>query len=320
MRIAAVVHPTSLLGKELRERLETRADLCTELRLLSDDEEEVGQVTEAAGAAAFVARLDEDSLDGVDLVFLCGEIEGDRATLARLPRTAVAVLMSRGATIDDAPAAVGGVGAEALAGQQLALSPHPAAVALVLMLDALAGFRPRRATATAMMPVSEFGEPGIDELFEQTRGILAFSGAPRGKLFPAQVAFNLLPSTEDAYEVERAARQALGGDVDLSVQLVQGGIFHGVAVSLRVELAEPATPADVRKRLGAARAISLARDPRKVGPVAAAGEESLLIGEVRAAGEPGAFWVWATMDNLVRGGALNALDLAEAMLAAGRPS
>ena len=58
---------------------------------------------------------------------------------------------------------------------------------------------------------------------------------------------------------------------------------------------------------------------RPQGPAAAAGEETLLVGEVRAAGQPGTFWIWATMDNLVRGGALNALDLAEAMLAAGRP-
>jgi aspartate-semialdehyde dehydrogenase len=304
----------------LRERLEGRADLCSELRLLSDEEEEIGQLTEAAGSAAFVARLDEDSLEGVDLVFLCGEIERDRVTLVRLPRTAVAVLLSRGATVDDAPAAVGGVHAEALAGQQLALSPHPAAVALVLLLDALCDYRPVRASATVVVPVSVFGDRGIDELFEQTRGILAFSGAQRSKLFPAQIAFNLLPSTEDAHEVERAARQALGREVDLAVQLVQGGVFHGVTVSLRVELAGQSTAAEVRKRLGGARGIALARDPRKASPVAVAGEESLLVGEVRAAGEPGAYWIWATMDNLVRGGALNALDLAEAMLAAGRPS
>lgn len=320
MRVAAVVHPTTLLGKELRERLEGRADLCSELRLLSDDEEEVGQLTEAAGGAAFVSRLDEESLEGVDLVFFCGDIERDRATLSRLPRTAVAVLLSRGATVDDAPAAVGGVHPGMLAGQQLALSPHPAAVALVLLLDALAPFRPRRASATVMVPVSEFGDRGIEELFEQTRGILAFAGTPRGRLFPAQIAFNLLPSNESAHEVERAARQALGGDVDLAVQLVQGGVFHGIAVSLRVELAEQPGPAEVRKRLGTARAVSLARDPRKASPVAVAGEETLLVGEVRAAGAPGAYWIWATMDNLVRGGALNALDLAEAMLAAGRPS
>jgi len=320
VRVAAVVHPTTLVGKELRERLEARADLCSELRLLSDDEDEIGQLTEAAGGVAFVARLDAESTEGVDLVFLCGEIERDRATLARLPRSAVAVLLSRGATVDDAPAAVGGVQAEMLAGQQLALSPHPAAVAVVLLLDALSTFRPERAAATVMVPVSEFGDRGIDELFEQTRGILAFSGTPRGKVFPAQIAFNLLPSTEDALEVERAARQALGRDVGLALQLVQGGVFHGVAVSLRVELAEHPTPAELRKRLGAARAVTLARDPRKASPVAIAGEESLQVGEVRAAGEPGAYWIWATMDNIVRGGALNALDLAEAMLAAGRPS
>ena len=74
MHVVAVVHPTSLLAKELRERLEARSDLCRELRLLSLDEEEIGAVTESAGAAAFVGRLEPDSLAGVDLAFFCGDI------------------------------------------------------------------------------------------------------------------------------------------------------------------------------------------------------------------------------------------------------
>lgn len=321
MKVVAVVHPTSLLARELRERLEGRPDLCRELRLLSDTEDEVGTVTESAGAAAFVGRLGADALEGVDLAFVVGEIERVRESLRSLPRGLPAVLLCPGATEEDAPAAVAGVHVEALAGRERVASPHPAAIAVVLLVDALGALKPRRASATVLLPVSMLGDAGIEELFEQTRGILTFSGAAaRSKLFPAQIAFNLLQVDEEGAGIAHTARQALGHPVELAVQLVQGGVFHGLAVSLRVELEGTADPDEVRRLLGRARGIALARDPRRLGPVASAAEEKLLVGAVRPADAPGSYWIWAVMDNLTRGGALNALELGEALLAFGRPS
>ncbi len=320
MRTVAIVHPTSLLGKELRERLAMRSDLVRELRLLSADEEEVGQLTEAAGAAAFVGRLDADSLADVELVFFCGASSADREALAGLPRGAVAVLLVDDAAADGLPAAVAGVREDLLAGHDRVVSPPAEAVLVATLAGALSAFEPRRLDGTVFAPVSDQDDAGIDELFEQTRRILAFEGTPRPKLFPAQIAFNLLPSARDAAGVEAAVRQALGDACQISLQLVQGGVFHGVAASLRVELGRDAGAAEVRKALGRARTVTLARDPRRVGPVGVAGDEKITVGEVRAAGPPGAFWIWAAMDNLVRGGALNAIEIAEALLRAGRPS
>lgn len=320
MRSIALVHPTSLVGKELRERLETRPNLCRELKLLSLDEDEIGAVTEAAGAATFVGRADADAFEGIDLVFLCGEIARDRQVLDLLPKGLPAVLLSRGATSADAPGAVGGVNVDALVGVDRAISPHPAAVASVLLLDAMAQFTPLHAEATALTPVSTYGEAGIDELFEQTRGILAFAGNPKSRLFPAQIAFNLLPATDDAAEIERLAGQALGRPVPIGLQLLQGGFFHGLGLSLRVALEDRPSATELRKALGRARAIEAVKEPRRLGPVATASEESLLVGEVRAAETPGQYWIWAALDNLVRGGALNAIEVAETMLSAGRPS
>jgi aspartate-semialdehyde dehydrogenase len=320
VKTVAVVHPTSLLGKELRQRLAARSELVRDLRLLSDDEEEIGQLTEAAGAAAFVGRLDADALADVELVFFCGAADGDREALAGLPRGAVAVLLVDGSTADGLPAAVAGVREDLLAGHDRVVAPPAEVVLVATLAGALAAFELRRVDGTVFAPVSEQGEGGIDELFEQTRRILAFEGAPKPKLFPAQIAFNLLPSARDAAGVEAAVRQALGDACPISLQLLQGGVFHGVAASLRVELGRDASVAEVRKALGRARAVTLARDARRVGPVGVAGDEKISVGEVRAAGAPGAFWIWAAMDNLVRGGALNAIEAAEALLRAGRPS
>ncbi len=320
MHSIVIVHPTSLVGKELRERLEARPDLCRELRLVSADEEEVGKLTESAGGAAFVGRLDLDSFAGADLVFFCGGIESDRQALALLPERVPAIVLSRGAGEGDGVAAVAGVRPDAILGLDRLVSPHPAAVALALLLDPLAGLDPRRAEATVLASVSTAEDGALDELFEQTRGILAFAGHPKHRIFPTQIAFNLLPAPDDPGEVAKAARRILAADYPLSVQIVQAGVFHGLALSLYLEVDPKATVAEVRRRLVRSPAASSFRDPRKLGPVAAAGEESLLIGDVRAAETPGGFWIWAVMDNLLRGGALNAVALAERLLAAGPAS
>lgn len=320
MNRIAIVDPTSLLGKELRERLERRPELCREARLLSADENEIGTLTEVAGAAAFVGRLDEESFDGVDLAFFCGGIDQDRPALALCPAATPAVVLSRGAGAVDGRFAVAGVRPESWLGQPRLVSPHPAAIALALLLGRLDELEPLRATATAVLPVSGAGQAALDELFEETRGILAFSGAPKGKHFPAQIAFNLLPAADDAGVAVEGARVALGADYPLALALVQGGVFHGVALALHVELGAPVAAAELRRRLARAPGVAAVRDPRRLGPVAAAGEERLLLGDVRPSGVKGGFWIWATLDNLIRGGALNALALAETLLGAPPPA
>lgn len=320
MHRLALLHPTTLLGKELRERLANRPDLCRELRLVSTDENEVGTLTEVAGAASFVTRFDEESFDGVDLALFCGDVARDRPALAALSSDLPAVVLSRGATASEGRFAVAGVRPEGWLGHERLVSPHPAAIALALLLDPLAALGPRRATATALMPVSVADEAGLEELFEQTRGILAFSGAPKARLFPAQIAFNLLPSADDAGLAAAAARAALGADYPVALHLVQGGVFHGVAIALHVELDARPAAAELRRKLARSPAIAAVKDTRRLGPVAVAGDERLLLGEVRASGVEGGYWIWATLDNLVRGGAANAIALAERLLGAAPPA
>ena len=104
------------------------------------------------------------------------------------------------------------------------------------------------------------------------------------------------------------------------VEVVQGGVFHSMAISLWVELGEEAEAAEVRKRIARSPAVSAVKQTDRLGPVAAANDERLLLGAVRAAATPGGYWVWAAMDNLVRGGALNAIGLAEELLGVGPAS
>ena len=280
----------------------------------------VGTLTEGIDGAAFVARVEEDCFAGVDLAILCGEIELDRQALAFLPAGGRALVASHGATTTDGFPAVAGVEEFSWLGQDRLLAPSPAAVGLTRLLEPLRALGLRRAVATAVLPASELGAAGIDALFEESRALLALAKPAKPVHFPAQIAFNLLPGVFAGGEIARQAELALGlPEATISVQTAQAGIFHAVTLSLYVEVEKPIEAAALRKLLGRTGAGTLAKRPAALGPVQAAGEEELLVGEVQAAGTHG-FWIWATIDNLTVGGAGNVLRLAETVLRPGTAS
>lgn len=323
----ALVHSLSLLGKEVAERLARRPDLCSELRLFALDEEMVGTLTEGLEGAAFVGRVEEDCFAGADLTIFCGEIELDRKALAMLPEGGRAIVASHGATVGDGFPAVAGVEEFLWLGHDRLLAPAPAAVGLTRLIEPLRALGLRRAVATAVLPASEFGAAGIDALFEESRALLALAKPAKPTHFPAQIAFNMLPAAFPGTEIARQAELALGlaGDAGapqpgrIAVQTAQAGVFHAVTLSLYVELEKPIEPAALRKLLGRAGAGTLARKPAALGPVQAAGEEELLVGDIQATAGNG-FWIWATIDNLTVGGAGNVLRLAETVLRPGTAS
>ncbi|MCZ7650761.1 MAG: Asd/ArgC dimerization domain-containing protein [Thermoanaerobaculia bacterium] len=311
MTRVAIVHPTTLLGKELREALGRRPDLGLEVRLLSAHEEEIGTVTEVAGSAAFVDRFDPDLLGDEAVVFFCGEIERDRPLVASMPPAPLSVLLSRGAGAGDGRIEVAGSEADAPTSGAV-VSPHAAVVGLVHLLRALAPLGPREALVTAIQPASQFGEVGIEELFGETRGILAFSGERKHPVFGRQLAFNLLPAAEDdGVGLSGQVAAALGAmEPVCRVRLLQGSAFHGVALSVELRFSKPVAAREVASRLAADPAVETVRAAKRLGPIDAATSDRILVGEVRADAE-GRVWLWAVLDNLTVGGVLNGIALAE---------
>ncbi len=100
----------------------------------------------------------------------------------------------------------------------------------------------------------------------------------------------------------------------MALQLLQGPVFHSVSASLYVRLAGEPDVQALRKALAASPVLETADKPRLLGPVDAAASDKILLGSVRKDEAGGGFWLWAVMDNLTRGGALNALEIAESLL------
>ncbi len=310
----AIVHPTTLLGKELRERLGEHPSLGDQVALLTTDDEEVGTLTEVGGAAAIVNRCEPDGLEGVDLAFFCGPMAANRPLLDELPNDTTAVVLSLDATRGDGLPVVAGVNLEAASPGQVLISPHPGAIAVAHLLHPLAPLRLEQAIVTLVQPASMREEPALHELFEQTRRFLTFAAQEPG-LFGHQLAFNLLPIDGDGDAVVGHLGAVLGESLDVSVQIVQGGVFHSFAISLYARFAADPGADGVRAALKGAPHVEIARQPQHLGPIDAASRNQVLVGRIHPdPRHPGGYWLWAAMDNLTRGGALNAIEIATAVL------
>jgi aspartate-semialdehyde dehydrogenase len=301
----AIVHPMTLLGKELRETLDRLQDV----RLLSNREDEIGTLTEVAGAATMVTRYEPEKLQGVSTAFLCGTMEDNRPILAELPPETTAILLSLDATAADGQAVVAGVNGEAAPGHRVLLSPHPGVVLLAHLLHALRDLKVEESVATLIQPASMRDEAGLEELFEQTRQIVAMTGRTPAPVFGAQLSFNLLPVPLPADPVSAQLQAVLPG-MPLALQILQGGVFHSVSASLYVRCAGGPTLQALRKALAGHPHLEAAGKPKHLGPIDAAASDKVIYGNVRKDEAGGGFWLWAVMDNLTRGGALNAIEIA----------
>ncbi|HEY0513994.1 MAG TPA: hypothetical protein VGH73_18950 [Thermoanaerobaculia bacterium] len=314
MTAIAILHPTGLLGKELRETLEHRPGLARDVRLMSRRDDEIGTLTEAAGAAAMVTRYEPEALKGVPVAFLCGSMEDNRPLLAELPPDTTAIILSLDATMEDGFPIVAGVNTGEAQGHHVLLSPHPGVVLLAHLLHALRDLGLEEAVATLIQPASMRDDAGLEELFEQTRQIVAMTRRTPTPVFGAQLAFNLLPTPLPADPVAAQLRAVLADLPPPALQVLQGSVFHSVSASLWVRAAGSPSPQAIRKALSGHPHLAAADKPRILGPVDAAASDRILFGNVRRDETGGGSWLWAVMDNLTRGGALNAIEIAEAVL------
>lgn len=312
MSIATLVHSSSLIGQEVKETLARDRKRWTELRLRTTDEEEVGTLTEIAGAAAMVQQLEKAELEDADVVILCGTAEQSRPLLADLPTTASAIVLATDGSIDGATPVIAGINDASLERGQLVLSPHPGVILAAHLLRAAAPLAPRRATATLLQSSSAFGREGLDELLDQTRSILAFAPEQPREVLGRQLAFSLYPSDPSPLELAGQLGACLGEDApDLEVAAVQAGVFHGIAISLHVEFPDDPGLERLQALLEESPHLVLAETAPAV--IDVAGQDVILVAEISRSTSAGGYWIWAVMDNLTCGGALNAVRILEAI-------
>lgn len=325
--VLALVGSESLAGREIRDLLSGNT-LGQNLKLIAALGEEPGKLTEQGGEPAILVPFEEASVEGADVIFLAGSAESTEKARKLAPQ---AHLIDLTHALEEAPHARLRAPMIEPAGYTVpAKSVHViangAAIALALVLARLhATHKITRALAHIFEPASEHGTSGVEELQQQTIGLLSFKGQPKA-IFDAQLAFNMLarygdeapvPLDESELRIERhlASLLASAGHAPMpSLRLIQAPVFHGYGISLWIEFASHTgvaaieqtledEPIDVR--------IAGMEPPNVVGM---AGQNGLAIGGVVPdRNNPQAAWLWIVADNL-RLQAENAIAVAQELL------
>jgi len=214
--------------------------------------------------------------------------------------------------------------------RQIVANPSPAAIALATALTPLhARAKLLRVVASVHLPVSEAGKAAMDELFNQSRAV--FVNDPTvPEQFPKPIAFNLIPQVERIEpEGETAAEHGLGlelrkildPDLRTAATFLRAPVFIGLGIALHAEFARGISTAEASGLLRDAPGVQLVdrrEDGGYVTPMESAGEDAVYVGRLRRdSSVPHGLGLWLTTDNLRKGGALNAVQVAEALHAEG---
>jgi aspartate-semialdehyde dehydrogenase len=315
MMIAAIIEPMTLLGSELRQASAAHQDVYREIRLLTFNSDLIGGFGDAGGKPALVQEATREALEGVDVIFDCGGGEQTSELLSDAPEDAVTILIDPPRTPDTVVPVVDGVNLESAMESNVLVSPDASIILLAHILAPLTDLHVNWVVGHFLTPASSRGQEGLDELFDQTRAILAMSQDRPEAVFGAQSAFNLLPIKSPGKDDTALLSSILGTPIDLETASTQAGVFHCLSASLLVQVSRETSTDAVAERLAQSRYLELSDSPNTLGPVDAAGSDRIMLSSPEvSASRKDTFHIWAVMDNLTRGGALNALAIAEYIL------
>jgi aspartate-semialdehyde dehydrogenase len=323
----ALVGGDSLLAKELRELLE-HAKPAPHIELISAAAENAAMLGADDEEVLALVPLTAESLTGSKVAFLAGSEASSRRALKLNPPDGPVLIDLTGALEDQPHARLRAPTAEPTRSlPEPGLIPviaHPASIACAMLLTSLAKIGPvRRSIIHVFEPASERGKKGLDELRQQTVGVLTFQKL-KMDVFDAQLGFNLLARYgEEALEPlegveERILRHvasllALYPSIPMpSLRLIQAPVFHGHSFSIWVEFDEIPDLGMLTDGLASAGFDVRSDDPPT--NVSVAGMSGLSVGAIAAdPNQPRACWIWMVSDNL-RLVAENAIAVAKGFL------
>jgi aspartate-semialdehyde dehydrogenase len=330
-----VLGATGLVGTTILELLAARDFPATEVIPFAS-ERSAGKEIEWGGRLLTVQPLTEDSIQGLDLVLSSA---GGSVSAEWTPR-----FVAAGATVvdntsywrmhDDVPLVVSEVNPDALAGHNgIIANPNCSTMQMVVALKPLydaAGIE--RLVISTYQAVSGTGKAAIDELQAQAHAVLHGEEPPAPQIYPHQIAFNVLAQagsfaegddhTDEERKLINETRKILGDpEIKVSATCIRVPVVTGHSEAVNVETREPLDPEQARELLAAAPGVTVVDDPaagRYPMAVDAAGKDDVYVGRIRRdAGNERALDIWIVADNLRKGAATNAVQLAELLIERG---
>lgn len=325
----AVVGATGAVGNEMIKVLEERDFPVAKLRLLAS-ERSLGKSLEYRGKNMPVEVLTEDSFAGVQIGLFSagGSISEKFAPLAAQAGCVVVDNTSAFRMVPDIPLVVPEVNPEAIAlykNKGIIANPNCSTIQMVVALKPIHdAVRIKRIVVSTYQAVSGTGKKAIEELSEQTRALLSFQ-EPVVKVYPHRIAFNCLPqidvfldngyTKEEMKMVNETKKIMNDSSIAVTATTVRVPVFFAHSESVNIETEKKITADEVRELLAKAPGVQVVDDPKnRVYPLAidAAGKDETFVGRIREDESiANGINMWVVSDNLRKGAALNAVQIAE---------
>ncbi len=328
----AVVGATGNVGKEMLQTLSERAFPVDDVVALASERSAGAEVSFGEDQTLKVRDLAKFDFKGTDIVL---SSPGAKVSAVFAPRAASAGAIvidntSQFRMDPDVPLVVPEVNPEAIAGytrRHIIANPNCSTIQMVTALKPLHDLvRIRRIVVATYQSVSGGGKEAMDELFNQTRSIYV-NDPKTSEIFTKQIAFNVIPHidvfmddgfTKEEWKMNVETRKILDPKIKVTATCVRVPVFIGHAEAVNVEFEGPISVEEARRALKAAPGVVVVDhrvDGGYVTPVESAGEDAVYVSRLRedSTVEHG-LNLWIVADNLRKGAALNAVQIAEKLV------
>jgi aspartate-semialdehyde dehydrogenase len=329
----AVVGATGAVGREILTTLSEREFPADDVVALASERSVGSRVSFGENEELEVQDLSRFDFKGSEIVL---SSPGATVSAEHSPRAAKAGAVvidntSHFRMDPDVPLVVPEVNPDAIAGYErrhIIANPNCSTIQLVVALKPLHDLaRIKRVVVATYQAVSGAGKDAMDELFNQTRGVFMNHPA-KPQIFPKQIAFNAIPhidsfmedgSTKEEWKMMAETKKILDPAIKLSATCVRVPVFIGHSEAVNVEFESPISEEEAREALRDAPGITLIDrrvDDGYVTPAECAGEDPVFVSRVRT--DPtveNGLSLWVVADNLRKGAALNAVQIAEHLVA-----
>ena len=334
----AVIGATGNVGREMLNILDERKFPVSEVIALASSRS-TGQEISFGDRRLKCRNLADFDFSGVDFALMSAGSTVSKEYATRIGETGCIVIdnSSYWRYHSDVPLVVPEVNAHVLDAymaqpkrRNIIANPNCSTAQMVVALKPLHDLATiRRVVVSTYQSVSGAGKEGIDELYDQTKGMFV-TDKPTARKFPKQIAFNVIPHIdvfmEDGYTKEEwkllaETKKILDPKIRVTATAVRVPVFVGHSESINLEFENPISPDEARDALREAPGIMVI-DKREPGgyitPVECVGDYNTFVSRIRedVTVENG-LALWVVSDNLRKGAALNAIQIAETLIERG---
>jgi aspartate-semialdehyde dehydrogenase len=328
----AVVGATGAVGREILQILAERDFPVSDVVALASSRSAGGGVSYGEHKVLTVQDLDKYDFKGTDI---CLSSAGAKISEAFAPRAAAAGCVVIDNTSHfrmdaDVPLVIPEVNPQALQGyakRNIIANPNCSTIQMLVALKPLHDLATiTRIVVSTYQSVSGAGKEAMDELFSQTRAIFVNDGVKK-EIFTKQIAFNVIPqidvfmadgSTKEEWKMVVETQKILDPKIKVTATAVRVPVFIAHSEAVNVEFATPITAAQARAALQKAPGVTVIDKQHEDGfvtPVECAGDDAVYVSRIRQdTSVANGLNLWIVSDNLRKGAALNAVQIAELLV------